>query len=190
MGRSLAELAFLLSFCISLAACAAGPGDPGERGGPPGRGRGGPGMGQPPSGAEGGWKVYDVNGDGKVTRAEFSAVRNLCFVRVDVNGDGILSGTEVQRSLPTGPTERQSAAFSRMDRDGDGEISREENDRENDRLFRFVDTNGDGVIAGMELSALTSALPGDICHPSSLPESSEGRGPAGRTGGPGPGGRR
>jgi len=191
MGRPLAELALILSFCLSLAACATGPGGPDERTGPPGRGRGVPGMGQPyPSGAEAGWKAYDLNGDGKVTRAEFSAVRNLCFVRYDANGDGVLSGTEVRRLLLTGLTERHNAVFSRMDRDGDGQISREEYDQENDRLFRFVDTNGDGVIAGMEVSNLTSVLLGHICQPSGSPESDEGRRASTPTGGPGPRGRR
>jgi len=35
--------------------------------------------------------------------------------------------------------------------------------RESDRLFRQVDTNGDGVIAGNELSNVTLAVLGDMC---------------------------
>ncbi len=60
--------------------------------------------------------------------------------------------------------DRLEATFSRTDLDGDGQISREEFDRESDRLFRFLDTNGDGVIGGMELGSVNSALLGDICQ--------------------------
>ena len=91
MGRPLAGFALVLTVSVLLASCATDTGNPEGRDGPPGRGRGGPGMGQPPSRFDGGWKAYDLNGDGRVTRAEFSAVRNLCFVRVDGNGDGLLT---------------------------------------------------------------------------------------------------
>jgi Ca2+-binding EF-hand superfamily protein len=55
------------------------------------------------------------------------------------------------------------SAFARLDRDHDGLISREEFDRESDRLFRQLDANGDLVIAGSELSNMTPAVLGDMC---------------------------
>lgn len=40
-------------------------------------------------------KQMDVNGDGKVTRAEFDANSRAMFARMDRNGDGVLSGNEL-----------------------------------------------------------------------------------------------
>jgi Ca2+-binding EF-hand superfamily protein len=131
------------------------------------------GPGQP---REGAWKPYDVNGDGKVTRAEFLAVRELCFVRYDGNGDGILTPAEIRRRLPGRPAEGLGAAVARMDRDRDGEISREEYEWESSRLFQLLDTNGDGVIAGMELSAFGAVSHSDLCQSSGPPQSYDSTG--------------
>jgi Ca2+-binding EF-hand superfamily protein len=130
-----------------------------------------------------------VNADGKVTRVEFLAVRGLCFVRYDSNEDSILTQAEMRRRLPDRLAEGLGAALARMDRDRDGEISRGEFDQESDRLFQFLDTNRDGVIAGMELTALSAVLSGDLCQPSGGLGSRE-RGSFGPPSGPGPGGRR
>ena len=189
MGRPLAGLALVLTVSVLLASCATDMGGPEGRDGPPGRGRGGPGMGQPPSRFDGGWKAYDLNGDGRVTRAEFSAVRNLCFVRVDGNGDGLLTRAEIQRLREGQPAAPGDPAAARPGRESEGDITREEYDRAGDSLWQFLDTNGDGVIAGMELTALSAALSRDLCQPSGGPGSPE-RGSFGPPSGPGPGGRR
>jgi Ca2+-binding EF-hand superfamily protein len=109
------------------------------------------------------WKQYDLNGDGKITREEFTAARAVCFARYDTNGDGMLTRAEVKKFFPPPLADRIDAAFLRLDLDRDGLISREEFDRESDRLFRQLDTNGDGVIAGNELSNITPAVLGDLC---------------------------
>ena len=189
MGRPLAGFALVLTVSVLLASCATDTGNPEGRDGPPGRGRGGPGMGQPPSRFDGGWKAYDLNGDGRVTRAEFSAVRNLCFVRVDGNGDGLLTRTEIQRLREGQPGAPGDPAAARPGRESEGDITREEYDRAGGSLWQFLDTNGDGLIAGMELTALSAALSRDLCQPSGGPGSPE-RGSFGSPSGPGPGGRR
>ena len=109
------------------------------------------------------WKQYDLNGDGKITREEFMAARAVCFARYDTSGDGMLTRAEVKNSFPPPMADRIDAELPRLDLDGDGLISREEFDRESDRLFRQLDTNGDGVIAGTELSTMTPAVLGDMC---------------------------
>ncbi len=91
------------------------------------------------------------------------AVRAVCFARYDVNGDGMLTRAEVMRFFPPQLADRIDAAFSRLDLKGDGLISREEFDRESDRLFRQLDTNGYGVIAGNELSNMTLVVLGVMC---------------------------
>jgi hypothetical protein len=130
-----------------------------------------------------------VNGNGKVTRAEFLAVREFCFVRYDANEDGVLAPAEIRRRLPGRPAEGLGAAVAGMDRDGDGEISREEWDWESGRLFQFLDTNSDGVITRMELTTLSAASSGDLCQPSGGPGSRE-QGGFGPPSGPGSGGPR
>ncbi len=42
-------------------------------------------------------KPFDLNGDGKVTRAEFENVRTNRFLRMDRSGDGIISYKEARR---------------------------------------------------------------------------------------------
>lgn len=177
--KSLARCAAVAAFTLCLAACATDMGGPEGRDGPPRGGRGGA-----------GWTGYDLNGDWKVTRAEFSAVRNLCFVRVDANGDGLLTRGEIRRLREGRPGAPGGPASSRPDPDGEGDISREEYDRAGDGLWRLLDTNADGVLAGMELSGLSAAAQGDLCQSSGSAPSREGPGGAGPRGGPGPGGRR
>jgi Ca2+-binding EF-hand superfamily protein len=109
------------------------------------------------------WKQYDLNGDGKIARQEFMAVRGVCFARYDAADTGMLTQAEVRKVLGSRMASPGDGAFSRVDLDGDGLISREEFARENDRLFRQMDTNGDGVIAGTELTNVNPVLLGDLC---------------------------
>ena len=104
------------------------------------------------------------------------AARSVCFARDDTNGDGMLTRAEVKTLFSPPLADRIDAEFLRLDFDGDGLISREEFDRESDRLFRQMDTNGDGVLAGTELSNLTSAALGDLCSETGgRPPGSHGR---------------
>jgi hypothetical protein len=183
METPLADFAAVVAISLCLTACATDMGGPGGRDGPPRGGRGG-------AESEAGWTGYDLNGDGKVTRAEFSAVRTLCFVRADANGDGLLTRVEIRRLREGRPGGPGGPAASRPDPDGERDISREEYDRAGDGLWRLLDTNADGVLAGMELSALSAAAQNDPCQSSGSSPAREGPGGAGPRGGPGPGGRR
>jgi Ca2+-binding EF-hand superfamily protein len=109
------------------------------------------------------WKQYDLNGDGKITPREFMAVRAICFAKYDANSDGLLTRPEVKKFFSSPLGDRIDAAFSQADLDKDGMISREEFDRESDRLFRQLDANGDLVIAGSELNNMTPAVLGVLC---------------------------
>lgn len=189
--RPLLQCTLVLSVGLWLTACATGPGQPDDGDGPPGRGRGKPGMGQrPSSGAQEDWRAYDLNGDGRVTRAEFTAVRHLCFVRIDANGDGVLTQVEIQAVRGGYRETQESRAPAPPPKGGESDITREEYDRAGDSLWRLLDTNGDTVIAGMELGALSAAAQNDLCRSSAPPSPRDGRGGPGPGGGPGQGGRR
>ena len=164
-------LAVLLTVLVT--ACATGPEGPGDGGPPSGPGRGGRRTAGGPPREDETWKQYDVNGDGKVTRTEFLAARRLCFVRYDANEDAVLAPAEIRRRLPGRLAEGLGAVVARMDHDQDGDVSREEFDRNSDRLFQFLDTNGDGVIAGMEPSAFGTVLHADLCQVSGEPRSND-----------------
>jgi hypothetical protein len=161
MRRKAAGVALLT---LAIMACATDPD------GPPGAGRS-PGPGGPgrratahgPKGPQALWKEYDLNGDGRITRAEFMAVRGLCFARSDGNGDGVLTSGEIHKRAPSQPPERLSGAIAQLDLNRDGVISREEFDLDSDRLFRQLDTNGDGVLAGNELTNVTPEVLGPLC---------------------------
>ena len=91
------------------------------------------------------------------------AVRATCFARADANGDGVLTRMEVLRVLPPQRADRVEVTFVQLDLDRDELISREEFDQERDRLFRQLDTNGDTVLAGAELSIIIPAVLGHLC---------------------------
>jgi Ca2+-binding EF-hand superfamily protein len=97
------------------------------------------------------FKALDKNGDGKVSREEFTG-RPAMFERVDVNRDGFLEAGEVkalvasaskQAAAPAGP--QPGSRIMAMDKDGDGKVSRDEY-RGAPALFDRLDANGDGFV--------------------------------------------
>ena len=116
--------------------------------------------------AEGGRELFlriDNNGDRKLEFSEIQAVRAQMFDRMDLNHNGLLDADEVRAAVEQVKSKRdfqaaQVAGFqaeaSRMDRNGDGRISRDEFAAFiPDRLLR-ADTNGDGALSISELRAL------------------------------------
>jgi Ca2+-binding EF-hand superfamily protein len=166
MRRSTVLILGLLAAAVAILGTGCATDSGGREGGgtPPGRGRAGQRMAR----HEGGqpqelWKQYDLNGDGKITREEFMAVRAVCFARHDASGTGMLTRADVKRFSSPQTADRIDAEFSRLDLDGDGLVSREEFDRDSDRVFRQLDTNSDGVIAGTELSNMIPSVLGVLC---------------------------
>lgn len=111
----------------------------------------------------------DTDGDGFVTRDEFSTGRSQMFARLDANGDGVVEQAELDQAREAfhrrmhGPAdawgdmgpkvkgERHGRFLQRMDANGDGSISAEEFAAAGDRMFARLDENGDGRIAKDEL---------------------------------------
>jgi Ca2+-binding EF-hand superfamily protein len=118
----------------------------------------------------------DLNGDGRVTREEWSRA----FDRYDANQDGVLTTAEIRagaRAVANPYAERfesldrdrdgyvsrtewplEAASFNRVDRDDDDRLSRSElmtpnRDLTADERFRVLDTNRDGLLSPSELQS-------------------------------------
>lgn len=76
------------------------------------------------------------------TREQFEARIARGFADLDLNGDGVVTQTELD-SLSGG---RGAGMIARLDDNNDGRITREEMRAGADRMFRRMDANGDGVI--------------------------------------------
>lgn len=103
----------------------------------------------------------DANGDGLITRAEFTEARAKMFARLDRNGDGYLTKDDAQGRFAarrSGDGSRLTQALITFDSDGDGRISRDEFVNGPSRLFDRADSNHDGVIDANELKAFRAAI--------------------------------
>lgn len=106
---------------------------------------------------EGMLEIYDANGDGKVSRAEYDTGRDEAFARTDENKDGRLSGDEYLAEFEDRldrriVSSRESSAqqsrvrFKSLDTDKNERVSWDEYAASGKRLFDRVDTNGDGIV--------------------------------------------
>ncbi len=108
-------------------------------------------------------KQMDANGDGKVTLAEAEAQNAKMFTRLDANRDGVLSEAEARPQggpgAATGKDAREKAPAQggraggpKLDRNGDGKITKAEFKTGAHGMFTRMDRNGDGVLTGSELT--------------------------------------
>lgn len=95
----------------------------------------------------------DTNGDGKLTGDEFAAP----FDRLDTNQDGFVDQAE-RAVIPAGGAAGGGggARLARLDRDGDGKISR----AEYTMPFGRLDANNDGVVDKAEMDQLRARFGG------------------------------
>ncbi len=99
---------------------------------------------------------FDADKDGNISRDEAPAFLQNFFDRVDTDGDGMLSATEIQamRARGGGRGRGGMGNLTSFDRDKDGKVSRDEVPEQMQPFFDRVDSNGDGFIDQAEIDAL------------------------------------
>ena len=94
---------------------------------------------QSPAMNEGQLNQLDSDKSGSVSKAEYQTFMTAAFTKIDANGDGSISVTEVTKIL----TPDQ---FSAMDGNGDKRVSRSEFMRQVMKDFAGADRSGDGQL--------------------------------------------
>lgn len=104
---------------------------------------------------------YDLDGDGKITRDEFSSVQIAQTMRLDRNGDGRLARTEtrsVEAMIKTfggkAAEARIAALWALADANGDAVITRAEAGAAANKRFPAYDLNKDGWLNSAEIEAV------------------------------------
>ncbi|WP_375593585.1 hypothetical protein ABWI00_16215 [Algihabitans albus] len=138
-------LGLLMAAGLVLAAASVASADRGSNHGPnhgPG-GRGGQIMQM--------FEQVDLDGDGQITRAEVTQVRDQRFADSDTDGDGTLALDEFEQLWLQMVRERMVDRFQSLDADGDGRITAAEFDRPIDRMFSRMDADEDGAVSRSEI---------------------------------------
>jgi len=100
------------------------------------------------------FEKFDVNGDGTITKAELDETRSSKLKGADGNGDGQLSLEEFQAVWLEMTRPMMVDRFQDMDEDGNGQVTDAEFGGRMMGIFAFLDRNGDGNITKDELRDL------------------------------------
>jgi Ca2+-binding EF-hand superfamily protein len=88
----------------------------------------------------------DVNGDGRIEPAELKPKALKRVLRIDEDSDGIVTGAEIDLWLARGAEKRKARLLGRLDKNGDGNIGRDEVDAYVEALFNAADGDHDGAV--------------------------------------------
>ncbi len=97
---------------------------------------------------------FDVNNDGKLTRAEMNAAHMSRFKGADSNKDAALSLDEFQGLWMERMRPRMVDRFQMMDDDGDGRVTEQEFAMPYGKIMRYMDRNDDGVLDMKEMTPM------------------------------------
>lgn len=90
---------------------------------------------------------FDTNSDGKITAAEMQAMRDKALADHDADKDGKLSLDEFQGVWLDHMRPRMVRFFQHLDADGDAQVTMEEMQVPMQRMMSRMDRNEDGVIS-------------------------------------------
>ena len=99
------------------------------------------------------FKTMDANGDGKISRAEHAAAAKQMYQQCDANHDGIVTAAEMDAAAATrgekpGKHDKTSAEKIQMiDQNGDGQLTVAEHEAGTETLFARMDKDGDGFLS-------------------------------------------
>jgi len=146
-------------------------------GGPGGpHGPGGPDMG-PPEGAQ--LKIFDLDGDGRLTRDELARALRVSFATYDADKDTFLSATEA-RALNDLRRKESATASPVFDWNADGHVDFKEFANQQLSLFDRLDANEDGVLTEQEMMHPPMGPPGGMRGGPGAPGRGSGRSGGGR----------
>ena len=97
------------------------------------------------------FETFDANGDGTLTEVEIEQVRQGRLQEFDADDDGSLSLEEYQALWLDAMRERMVDRFQAHDDDGDGLVTAEEFGEPFTRMLSRLDENGDGELSRDEL---------------------------------------
>ena len=97
-------------------------------------------------------RLYDTNGDGKITIAEINADQARMFTALDVDGDKSMSVEEIRRRGRSLQIYRTTTLFDLLDTNGDGKLSVAEIQAPSKRWFKRYDENGNGILEADEIA--------------------------------------
>jgi hypothetical protein len=83
--------------------------------------------------------ALDADGDGGVSKAEFSSFSDYAFKQMDTNRDGSLGATEIDPHLV-------EDSFKELDNNNDGLVSPDEFNQQMSADFEKSDLDGDGIL--------------------------------------------
>lgn len=103
--------------------------------------------------------VYDLNGDGALSRGEFRQLQLQVFGLTDLDQNGLISPDEATRAATAQGHKMNARRLAQRDANGDGMISLAEFTAATP-LFDRADRNHDGQLAASEIDRIRALLPG------------------------------
>ncbi|MTH98382.1 EF-hand domain-containing protein [Roseibium sp. RKSG952] len=89
---------------------------------------------------------FDINNEGGFSQKDVDTVIAQDFAKADTTGSGTLTLDEFKAFFKGQSKDRQVRAFQRMDRNGDGTVTKEDFVEITDQMFNRMDRNGDGEL--------------------------------------------